>query len=348
MNDLEKLLDTSDDSEQIKKDLGIGQVDQSEKPKKRVFQFLSFDDILNLPPKQWIIDGIIGYNDLVMLYGESNKGKTFVALDLIVACLTGGKFANKYSKKLDRVCYMTGEGRTGLQQRINGIYFSRNITKEQKKGFIASLDTPQLFQADHPFNSNTFIEEYKAIYGEKLDLLIIDTLHNATVGLNENSSTDAGVVLERMRYLQKELNCTIIIVHHANKGGQAERGSTAYRGAMDSILEVRMNRLVCSKQKDASFFDNKGFSILENEKGAYLLWDDETQNNEKISFLEKLNVQKILSVFKNEDEKLKSSQLQEATGLTRSSMSRLLSKMTERNLLKREKLNKGFLYSLPS
>ena len=58
-------------------------------------------------------------------------------------------------------------------------------------------------------------------------------------------------------------------------------------------------------------------------------------------------VQKILSVFKNEDEKLSRSQFQTVTKLSKTAVQDLLSEMTKRNILKRESKGQSFVYYLP-
>jgi hypothetical protein len=57
------------------------------------------------------------------------------------------------------------------------------------------------------------------------------------VGGDENSSKDAGIVVDAITWLQKELNCAACFIHHSNKGG-GYRGSTAYRGNVDFVLKV--------------------------------------------------------------------------------------------------------------
>ena len=66
---------------------------------------------LERPPKQWLVDKVLGVQDFALLYGESGHGKTHAALDLAYSCVTGGTFADTFavSRPLT-VAYATGEG----------------------------------------------------------------------------------------------------------------------------------------------------------------------------------------------------------------------------------------------
>jgi RecA-family ATPase len=84
---------------------------------------------------------------------------------------------------------------------------------------------------------DVFLEEMLAAYPNGVGLLAIDTMHAATVGMEENSTTDTGVVIHNLKRIKAVLGCAVILVHHANKLGDI-RGSTALVGAADAVYSV--------------------------------------------------------------------------------------------------------------
>ena len=56
----------------------------------------------------------------------------------------------------------------------------------------------------------------------------------------------------------KGLKAAVMLVHHTTKNGEAERGSSVLRGAVDTMLDLSCSneiiRLTCAKQKDAEPF----------------------------------------------------------------------------------------------
>jgi hypothetical protein len=74
-------------------------------------------------------------------------------------------------------------------------------------------------------------------------------------GMDENNTADATLFMDRLGQLQRLLNCTIILVHHTNKGRDEMRGSSVFHGAMDTMFAVKRKDNACIitnvKQKEA-------------------------------------------------------------------------------------------------
>lgn len=223
----------------------------------------SIAEFVARPPKRWILENVIGDQDFVLLYGESGHGKTHVALDMAFALSRGHQFAGAFGCHggARAVAYATGEGLGGLAGRLRTVAAYYN----QRDANIRILtDVPQLFDGAPETTVRGFVDYWRA-QGRPLDVLILDTLHNATAGGDENSAQDASVVQRSLRYLRDELSCAVVLVHHANKSGSAERGSSALRAAMDTVLRSQKNNsqytLSCEKLKDAESWPSVAFSL---------------------------------------------------------------------------------------
>ena len=65
-----------------------------------------------------------------------------------------------------------------------------------------------------------------------------------------------GLLIAAADRMRIELACAVCLIHHANASGTRERGSTALRAAVDTMLSMTaaddLLTLHCEKQKDAA------------------------------------------------------------------------------------------------
>lgn len=247
------------------------------------FQPLGLTKLLQRPDKEWHVDDFIGVKDIAMLFGAPGSGKTFVILDLIFSAILGLLFAGKFSiKRPLRVAYAAGEGIGGLRSRFAA---AANHYQAYQNPLIQNLsiflDAPQLFSDKLDTSILQFVKDWQDRQAGELDILVIDTLHSAIWGADENAAKDIGVVLQAVKYARDQLGCTVLLIHHSNKTG-AYRGSSALHGSMDSMIETKYDAdlgegvMECFKQKDAEHFRKIPFKLVgESVSGsAFVEWGD--------------------------------------------------------------------------
>lgn len=276
---------------------------EKDKPKEEIFPPLNFQQLLALPSKQWLIHQMIGVDDLCMIYGQPACGKSFVAIDLILAACLGQTFAERFvvAKPLN-IAYCAGEGVSGLPGRFAAAAEHYGVTNLQNFTFFSSV--PDL--TGKPLDMGGYILDYtieqfakeweerenkQRIKDEindvnhhvnQLDLLIIDTLHSATPGAEENSASDMGRLISACRSATRRLGCAVVLIHHTNKDGSAERGSSSLRGAMDCMIEIKQIRkdetkavMSCSKLKDGEAWKSQTFDLVaQGDNGSVRVWWD--------------------------------------------------------------------------
>ena len=246
---------------------------------------MSLSDLLAMPPKEWMIEQVLGRGDVGMLYGPPGSGKTFVVIDLIFSACMGNQFAMRFdvSKPL-QVAYCAGEGASGLPARFAAAAERYDVS--ELPGLTYFSVVPQLFygasEADELESIERFVREWQerqaAGQAEALDLMVIDTLHSAAVSAEENSAKDMGRVLQLTKYASKALGCAVLLIHHSNKAGTGERGSSSLRGAMDCMVEVKPTAgkfsMSCEKLKDGESWKPQTFDLIEIGESARVWWDE--------------------------------------------------------------------------
>lgn len=254
-------------------------------PGEPVFKLQNLAELFQRPDKVWLIDQVIGAGDIGTIYGAPGCGKTFVSIDLIFAACLRQPWARRFDVLRPlTVVYAAGEGIGGLKERFLAAAKYYNVT-DYLPGFSFSDLVPQLFQGGNEA-IDQFIAEWQthqADGGPALDLLIIDTLHSATVGADENSAQDMGQVLAAAKRASKQLGCAVLLDHHTNKGGTAERGSSALRGAMDTMIEIRKISdtgtkavMCCAKLKDGKEWQEQTFDLVavDDCESVRIWWDE--------------------------------------------------------------------------
>lgn len=224
-----------------------------------MYQFLTIEDLGNLPPPKWMIDGLFEQDALVMLVGPPGSFKSFLAIDWAL-CLAVGRPWNGRAVAPSKVLYALGEGKASLLKRVQAWMAHNNLSRAEREllnaNFRIVFNVPQFAV---PKAVDEFIE---ALQMDDLapSLLVIDTLARSLVGKDENGQLDAGVWVESADKL-RQLGMTVLVLHHTKKNtefGLRERGSGAFFGAMDTSFVLERNaegykgyaKLVCNKQKD--------------------------------------------------------------------------------------------------
>ncbi|CAN5490423.1 hypothetical protein BH10CHL1_BH10CHL1_01630 [soil metagenome] len=265
------------------------------------FKPLSLQDLLRMPPKEWLIAQVLGAGDIGMIYGAPGCGKTFVIIDMIFSACLGQQFARRFDVQRPlNVAYAAGEGISGLPARFAAAakhydIYAKTLSEDYQTNFTFFAATPQLYieeSAQYAESITQFVYEWKQRQAEgqakPLDILIIDTLHSATAGADENSAQHMGIVLKLAKNAAQELGCAVLLVHHTNKNGTAERGSSALRGAMDCMIEIhRISEtgikavMTCAKLKDGEQWQEQTLDLVECEESVRVWWDEPSSSDNR-------------------------------------------------------------------
>lgn len=217
-----------------------------------------------------LIEGMITNGSSTVLYGDSNSGKTFFALSLATAIATGKEC---YGKKTEQglVVYLATESPTSIRTRMQAIKKHHGLELEN----LAMVPMPLNFY-ENEHDANDVIDLIKAIEeqkGNKVKLIIGDTLARMSAGANENSGEDMAPVMARFDRVAHETKAALLIIHHNGKDqARGARGWSGIRAHIDTEIEVAekdgVRSATITKQRElASKGDTIYFKLHVHEMG---------------------------------------------------------------------------------
>lgn len=188
----------------------------------------------DLPPPEYVIEGLIEHGGLSAIIGPPGVGKSSVALDMACHIATGKPWQGRKVLKT-RVLYLPGEGLSGANQRLKSWVYEHDIPDPVLDDGIRVGNS--IVQLGAHSDSWALLTEY--IIRQRIGLIIFDTFARMALGIEENSATEVGKAVKRFDKLRELTNAGVLVVHHTAKNNPSmARGSSALNGALDSELLV--------------------------------------------------------------------------------------------------------------
>ncbi|HEY4215010.1 MAG TPA: bifunctional DNA primase/polymerase [Steroidobacteraceae bacterium] len=186
------------------------------------------------PDPSWRVAGLLPEQGLAMIFGASGSGKSFFALDLVMAISRGVPYGHDRRAVVQgKVVYVIAEGAGGFRRRLRA-YRTRHQLPAGSPAPLLVPAAPNLMAASDVSDLQAGIT---AVGGA--DVVVVDTLHASVAGADENSAKDMGVLLGYCRALQAATHGLVILIHHSGKDEErGARGSSAIKAAMDAEIEV--------------------------------------------------------------------------------------------------------------
>lgn len=230
----------------------------------------------------YLIKRHVARDQLTMVFGQPSCGKTFYALDQALTVAAEG-IDDWHGLRIKKGCvmYLTGEGRTGLKQRITAWIEQHDLDYSALSKFRCEYAPFKLNDSEHV---SAFIQSVK---GQKIMpvWIIFDTLAEF-MGGDENKAEDAQAVVDGCHEIMSAFHCAVTLIHHQGVSQEAKdqkrsRGSSAYFGALDvqTIIEVTDNddrdAIKINAEQTKNKDDAKQFSQFILERVELRDWRDE-------------------------------------------------------------------------
>ncbi|MBF0520551.1 MAG: AAA family ATPase [Nitrospirae bacterium] len=174
---------------------------------------------------EWALYGLIPLQSITLLAAPAGMGKTTLALQVAEAIATGAEFLGLKTTQRPVVYIDFENSLPVIAERLRRLVIKViNLWLSSNKIPPSRLDTKD-------------VEYYKKLPAGAV--LIFDTLR-ASHGLDENSSRDMQIIMQKLKEL-RDVGFTIVLLHHTLKANDKQyKGSTA-------ILDLCDQSLVLSK-----------------------------------------------------------------------------------------------------
>jgi hypothetical protein len=218
------------------------------------YAFRSRDDLLNSTSAPFLVHGVLVQQSLVALVSPPGSNKTFLALDLALSVASAQPtWLGQPLYLSGPVVYVLGEGGGRFKLRVQAWDEQHGVTSTYPFYY---LNEPVALT--NPADAHAFVREVTAL---KPVLIVFDTLSRCLAGADENNQKDMSAAVGVCDTLRQQLGCCVLLLHHTTKDGAVERGSSVLRGAVDTLLVLRVPdvsephfTMTCDKQKDAEPF----------------------------------------------------------------------------------------------
>ena len=228
-----------------------------------VFQTFDEGHLIDMPPVEWMVDGLLTRHGFAVMYGAPGTGKSFLAIDIAMSLAHGQQWQGRDTRQ-GAVLYIAGEGVGGLGKRVKAWRMNREV--DGMSG-LTILPTAVNFrdqkEVEKLMRTIDSLERH-------FTCVVVDTVARALLGGEENSATDMGLFVAACDAIKQHCGCGLLAIHHANKtatgGINSMRGSSALAGAADTVLGITKSEnivsLVVDKQKDAEPVDKMTFEMV--------------------------------------------------------------------------------------
>jgi hypothetical protein len=255
----------------------------AEKAAKRPAPVLVFDGEENLRPLDYLIDTIIPAEGAGMLWGETDVGKTFVAIDMAIPVCADFPWQG-HAVTHGTVLFFEAEGGRSFAVRKEAAKVEAHaafgslpfITVYEPLGFGPDTDVALVLR-----RATAIRDEVAKRRLPLIRFVIIDTLAQNMVG-DADSNADMTAFLRLFRAFLKALSDGPVfglLIHHPGQGNKDRaRGAYALPADLDLILQLAGESqdaltLTCDRMRDGERFAT---ILLALEKRSVVLYDGST------------------------------------------------------------------------
>ena len=190
-------------------------------------ELLDASSLDNMPTLEPLVGDLLHLDSLARVVGPSGHMKSFMVIDFAGHVGTGMKWHGHHVKQ-GTVVYLVAEGARGIRKRV------RAWEKHYGIKMTDVLFLPRPVQAMSP-EWDTLIEAMRRL---EPAMIVIDTQARVSVGVEENSAKELGLVVDRMEQLRAATGACVLVIHHTGHVGEHGRGSSSAKGALQSELHV--------------------------------------------------------------------------------------------------------------
>ena len=212
---------------------------------------VSAANITAVPTSAYLIKDWLDREGISLVYGKSNVGKTFFAVD-VAFHVGAGQPWNGCRVRQGNVLYIAAEGQHSVARRF--------LAVKAGKGELHGLASHNVYLLPLQVDLHG-PEDVPAIIREagerRYALIVVDTLARSFGAGDENAGNDMGAFIANIAGLRAHFGCHVMIVHHEGKdASRGARGHSSLRAAVDTEISLRaqdpLKVATVEKQRDGA------------------------------------------------------------------------------------------------
>jgi hypothetical protein len=191
--------------------------------------------------RRWLVKHMIPETGVGLISGQWGTYKTFIAIDLAGAVMTGSPFASRPVKRRGGVLFLAAEGAGEIRIRLCGLVEAKFQSRTDKLPFAWVDGCPKLTEngAIHQLEGITkqAADHMRSEFRIELALIIVDTMSAAAGFTDENSSSEGQRTMNALAELSRRTGAFVMACDHFGKTVETgTRGTSAKEAAADVII----------------------------------------------------------------------------------------------------------------
>ena len=230
-----------------------------EAPQETRFQPVYLNELKSGEAALDFVENLLVEKSLIVLYGESNTGKTFATLDIAMHTALGRPWRGR-EVDAGAVIYCALEGVSGIKNRISAWLKLHHVPAPEKHSVPLAVIPAAVNLLDPEADVQALVDAIQTAataMRQKTKLIVVDTLSRALAGGNENSPEDMGALVRSADLIRQKSEAALLFVHHSGKDqARGARGHSLLRAAVDTEIEItkeagsKVAALTITKQRE--------------------------------------------------------------------------------------------------
>ncbi len=196
-----------------------------------------FVKVSHIQPANWIVEGLAIEQGLTILFGDKGVGKTTLSMQILYALLSEERLFGLNVKKTNAFIIEQDES-----PRVFRNHRDRILGQLPR---LEDMEIPKVFVTwDSRKEDLTNLVDLIRAYPAKL--VIIDSF--TSLGIPDLNLPNTSAILDRLRQINSEEDCSFILLHHLNRKGEI-LGSVTLQIKADCLVELNSKGLKFHKTR---------------------------------------------------------------------------------------------------
>ena len=184
--------------------------------------------------QSYLVKGWLQRATISVVYGPSNVGKSFLAVDIAHHVSKGRAWAGRRVNR-SRVLYIAAEGGGTFGNRVAGL--------DDPEFWVLSVPVTLIGKASDAAALVQMVRHLTDVGGAPFGLIVVDTMARVMGGGDENTAPDIADLVENLDLMRRETGAHVMVIHHSGKDlTRGARGHSSLRAAIDTEIVLARDK----------------------------------------------------------------------------------------------------------